>query len=199
MRILNIFRMRFVIFLLQFLILTLLISFMGYEINLDLDIGISQERALIIQFLANYVLFKNLSSLLFIYIIWLSVSLIPIFVYIDLKKAYSMNLLTFFFLNFFPYVFLKQYSLNYFNINFQFHIGNTLLLGITIVGFSIVLSLILKKIKISKKRSRIVNLETIAKSISTVCLQCGTEFDSRPKICFNCNADLTNIKEDNSG
>lgn len=199
MKMINIFRSRFVIFVLQFLMLTILISFMSYDTNIYFDIGISHERALIIQFLANYVLFSNLSSLLFIYIIWLSVSLIPILVYIDFKKAYSMNLLTFFFLNFFPYVFLKQYSPLYFDIYFQFHISNTILLGIVIVGFTIALSLIFKKIKVGKLSSRIVNVETIAKRISSVCLQCGTVFESRPKVCFNCNANLTNKMENSSG
>lgn len=199
MKIIDIFKIRIVIFVVQFLILGLLIFFIRYEVNLDFDEGISKDRALIIQFLANYVLFKKTTGLFVIYIIWLSVSLIPIFVYFDFKRAYSMNLLSFFFLNFFPYIFLSRYSPDYFDVYFQFHIINTLLLGMLIVGFSISLSLIFKKIKISKEGSRIVNLETIAKSISTVCPHCGTEFESHPKFCFNCNADLTIIMEDNSG
>ncbi len=198
MKIIDIFRSRIVIFVLQFLILSLSIFILSYEISLEFDEGIIKEQELIIQFLANYVLFKNLSGLFVLYTIWLSVSLIPIFVYFDFKKAYSMNLLSFFFLNFFLYVFLRRYSRSYFDTYFQFHFINTLLLGIIIFGFSIVLSLLFKKIKIRKSGSQIVNLETIAKSISTVCPQCRTEFESRPKICFNCNADLTLIMADSS-
>ena len=191
MKILEFFRIRIVIFAIQFLILSLFIFIQRYNINLEFDAGIIKERELIIQFLANYVLFDKVSGLLFVYIIWFTVSLIPIFVYVDFKKAYSMNLLAFFFLNFFLYVFLSRYSSEYFNSNFQFHFVNTILLGIFIVGISITLSIILQKITKSIKKSQSADLEAIARSISTKCPQCGTEFNSRPKICYNCNTDLT--------
>ena len=191
MKIFDILRNRIVIFGIQFLILSLFIIIQNYTINLEFDAGIIKERELIIQFLANYVLFDKVSGLLFVYIIWFIVSLIPIFVYVDFKKAYSLNLLAFFFFNFFLYVFLSRYSSEYFNSNFQFHFINTILLGIFIVGISITLSIILKKIIKSIKKPQIADLEAIARSISTKCPQCGTEFNSRPKICYNCNTDLT--------
>jgi len=195
MKILDIFRNRIVIFGIQFLILSLFIFIQSYTINLEFDAGIIKERELIIQFLANYVFFDKVSGLLFVYIIWFTVSLIPIFVYVDFKKAYSLNLLAFFFFNFFLYVFLSRYSGEYFNSNFRFHFINTILLGIFIVGISITLSIILKKIIKSIKKPQIANLEAIARSISTKCPKCGTEFNSRPKICYNCNRDLTIKKE----
>ncbi|KKN14549.1 hypothetical protein LCGC14_0994940 [marine sediment metagenome] len=192
MKIIDVFRMKIVMFLIQILILSLFIYFTRYEfIIFSFNIKTLGEQAVIIQILANYVLFDKLTDLLLIYTIWIMVSLIPILFYNDFKRAYSMNLMTFFFPNFFLYVFLSRYSVEFFNKYFQFHFLNTLLLGIVIVIFSFVISLIFKKIKISKGGSRIVHLETIAKSISTICPQCGTEFESRPKICFNCNADLT--------
>jgi len=199
MKILDIFRIRIVIFAIQFLILSLFVFIQSYNINLEFDAGIIKERELIIQFLANYVLFDKLSGLFFVYIIWFTVSLIPIFAYIDFKKAYSMNLLAFFFLNFFLYVFLSRYSSEYFNSNFQFHFINTILLGIFIVGISITLSIILKKITENRRKPQSADLEAIARSISTKCPECGTEFDSRPKICYNCNTDLTIKSEDING
>ncbi len=199
MKILDIFRIRIVIFAIQFLILSLFIFIQSYNINLKFDAGIIKERELIIQFLANYVLFDKVSGLFFIYIIWFTVSLISIFVYVDYKKAYSMNLLAFFFFNFFLYVFLSRYHSEYFKSNFQFHFVNTILLGIFIVGISITLSIILKKITENRRKPQSADLEAIARSISTKCPKCGIEFDSRPKICYNCNTDLTIKSEDING
>jgi len=47
----------------------------------------------------------------------------------------------------------------------------------------------------SIKKPQIADLEAIARSISTKCPKCGTEFDCLPKICDNCNRDLTIKKE----
>jgi hypothetical protein len=199
MRVKEVFRSRIVIFIIQFLILTLFIFFTGYKINISFDLGVTVDHQAIIQFLANYILFDNLSGLLFMYIIWILVSLIPIFIFNNFKKAYSMNLVTFFFLNFFLYVFLSRYSPEYFNSNFQFHFLHTILLGIVIIGVSILLALLLKKIKKLKIETQIEDLYAIAGESKIKCPTCGTEFESIPKFCYKCNTNLTISIEDKSG
>ncbi|MFX1308143.1 MAG: hypothetical protein ACFE9M_04055 [Promethearchaeota archaeon] len=196
MKLYEVFRNRFVLFIIQTLILNLIIFCFGYQINLNLDIGIAIEQKVIIQFLANYILFDILPSLLFIYLIWILVSLIPIFIYNDFKKSYSMNLITFFFPNFFLYVFLSRYSPVYFNSHFPFHFIHTILLGIVIISLSIGLSLAKKKILRYKVRAQIEDLQFIANQNKLVCPNCGANFSSLPKFCYRCNTDLTGIIED---
>ncbi|MFX1304625.1 MAG: hypothetical protein ACFFBV_09850 [Promethearchaeota archaeon] len=199
MKVKEVFRSRIVIFIFQVLILTLFVFIIGYEMNINFDIGVSIEQEVIMKFLANFLLFNELFGLLYIYFIWILVSLIPILIYNNFKKAYSMNLMTFFFPNFFLYIFLSKHSPEYFNSNFQFHFLHTILLGIIIVGISIGLSLILRKIKRLKIDTQIENLHAIASTSKTVCPNCGTEFESIPKFCYNCNTDLTITIEDKSG
>lgn len=199
MKVKEVFRSRIVIFIFQVLILTLFVFIIGYEMNINFDIGVSIEQEVIMKFLANFLLFNELFGLLYIYFIWILVSLIPILIYNNFKKAYSMNLMTFFFPNFFLYIFLSKHSPKYFNSNFQFHFLHTILLGIIIVGISIGLSLILRKIKRLKIDTQIENLHAIASTSKTVCPNCGTEFESIPKFCYNCNTDLTITIEDKSG
>jgi len=199
MKLKEVFRSRIVIFIIQTLILTLFIFFMDYKININFDAGVLEEQEVIIQFLANYILFDNLFGLFIIYLIWILVSLIPIFIYDNFKKSYSMNLITFFFPNFFLYVFLSRYSPEYFNSNFQFHFLHTILLGVVIVGLSIGLSLLLRKIKRLKIETQIEDLHAIASTSKIMCPNCGTEFESIPKFCYNCNTDLTISIEDKSG
>ena len=88
MKILDFFRSRVVIFLIQIAVLSLFIYGMGYTFYVNLDVGILIEREMIIQFLANYVLFDDLSGLCFIYVGWILISLIPIMFYNNFKKAY---------------------------------------------------------------------------------------------------------------
>lgn len=196
MKVKEVFRSRIVIFIFQILILMLFVFFMGYDININFDMGVSIEQEAIMKFLANFILFNELFGLFFIYLIWILISLIPIFIYNNFKKAYSMNLMTFFFPNFFLYIFLSRYSPEYFNSNFQFHFLHTILLGIVIVGLSIVLSLLLRKIKKLKIETQIEDLHAIASTSKTICPNCGTEFESIPKFCYNCNTDLTITIED---
>ncbi|MFX1570323.1 MAG: hypothetical protein ACFFCV_18335 [Promethearchaeota archaeon] len=199
MRLIDFFRSKIIIFLIQIIILSFFIYGFGYVFNINFDIDISIERQVIIQFLANYVLFNDLSGLCFIYIGWILISLLPIFLYNNFKKAYSMNLITFFFPNFFLYIFLWRYSEEYFDINFQFHILQTILLGIAIVIFSIVISIILKRITIDKIGTQTDDVSTIAGKIKSICPKCGTKFDSIPRYCYKCNADLSiNLEEKNT-
>lgn len=199
MKLIDFFRSRIILFLIQILLLSLLIYSFNYKFNIIFDIGILKEREVIIQFLANYVLFDDLSGLYFIYISWILVSLIPIFVYNNFKKAYSMNLMTFFFPNFFLYVFLWNYSPYYFDSKFPFHFLHTILLGVLLISFSIGLSLLLKKIMKLKIETQIEDLHDIANQNRIICPNCGTEFNSIPRFCYNCNTDLTIRTEDQDG
>ncbi len=191
MKLIDFFRSRIILFLIQILLLSLLIYSFNYKFNIIFDIGILKEREVIIQFLANYVLFDDLSGLYFTFISWILVSLIPIFVYNNFKKAYSMNLMTFFFPNFFLYVFLWNYSPYYFDSKFPFHFLHTILLGVLLISFSIGLSLLLKKMMKSKMETQIEDLHDIANQNRIICPNCGTEFNSIPRFCYNCNTNLT--------
>jgi hypothetical protein len=123
----------------------------------------------------------------------MGVSLIAIIIFNDYKKAYSTNLTSFFLINFFVYVFLYNYSFNYFEIYFTHLFLNSLVLGFLIIIFSIGVSLILKhfrKSSLLKKDEKVSKLN--GKSLF-VCPNCGTEFNSIPLYCYNCNSKL--IKE----
>ena len=163
-----------------------------FEIEFDPDI--SAERKAIIQFLANYIAF-NLDGLLFIYSIWIFVALISIFVFVDYKKAYAMNLTTFFFPNYFFYVFLWRYSRNYFDLYFPVLMWQTFLLGVFITFISIVLSLLIKKL-VKHEKVVIEDLKAIEAKNKFKCPFCGTEFNSIPKFCYNCSKEM--IKEQES-
>lgn len=199
MKAFKIIRSRIFIFIIQFLILSLFIIYSGYKFNIIFDNPPNEptiEQKVVTQFLANYVLFNTISELVFIYSIWILVSLIPIFIYINYKKAYSMNLITFFFPNFFLYIFLSRYSTVYFNSNFQFHLLHTILLGIVITGISIGCSIGLNKILKYIKKDQIEIIDSIVKEGQIVCPNCGIKFESIPKYCYKCNRILT-TPEDN--
>ena len=67
MKIIDVFRSRIILFMIQILLLTLFIYVIGYQNEISLDVGISIEREKIIQILANYTLFDNLFGLFFLY------------------------------------------------------------------------------------------------------------------------------------
>jgi hypothetical protein len=193
MKAVKIIRNRIFIFIIQFLILSIIIIYSNYEFTLIFNSPPDEptiEQKVVTQFLANYVLFDKISDLFFIYTIWFLVSLIPVSIYFNYKKAYSMNLITFFFLNFFVYIFLSRYSEGYFNSYFQFHIWHTILLGIVIIGLSIGLSLGLNKILKYTKRDHIDAIDFLAKEGQVTCPNCGIKFESIPKYCYKCNTIL---------
>jgi len=127
------------------------------------------------------------------YVAWLIVSLLPIIINQDPKKACSTNLLTFFVLNFFVYVFLfsgdMRVTSDFFSSNFVPLLWNTIILGIVILIYSFLISLILKKLK-STQLEKSSNLILNDKPLMT-CPKCGTEFDSIPLYCYKCNSKLT--------
>jgi len=188
---------KIVIFLFQIVILSLIIYSFDYKFNINFDTDISIEHKKIIQFLANYIMFDNLYNLVFIYSIWIIVSQIPIFIFNDYKKAYSTNLTTFFFPNFFFYVFLRNHYRLYFNANFLNLFIKTIILGIFIVSLSIVLALTLKAIIKPNAEVQYKDLQLIASKCKSKCPKCGTEFNSIPQFCYNCNTKLIANMEDN--
>ena len=192
MKIKNYFKSKLVLLIIQILILSLLMSVFQYNSQIEFTSSISEERKLIIQLLSNYIMYNNSFGFMYIYLTWILVLLMPIFIFKDFKKAYSMNLLAFFFPNFFFYVFYYRYSETDFNALFPSLIIKTIILGITIVIISIGLSLILKFIKPFRKETKEDNLKQIELQSKITCQNCGTEFNSVPKYCYNCNNLLTN-------
>ncbi|MFX1268442.1 MAG: hypothetical protein ACFFAK_10830 [Promethearchaeota archaeon] len=128
--------------------------------------------------------------MIFIYLVWILVGLIPVFIYRNLRKAYSTNLLIFFLPNFFFYVFLSRYSPAYFNLEFPNLIIKSIVLCIIIISISIGLSFLLNRL--SKKDLTITkeDLGIIQKETTMICPSCGTPFKSIPQYCYKCNFKL---------
>ncbi|MHA2288423.1 MAG: hypothetical protein ACXABG_06515 [Promethearchaeota archaeon] len=195
MKKLKLFKSKLVLFCIQILFLSLFVVIFNYEFQINFDVSTDPraiEQQLIIRFLANLIMYNDTFGFVYISLTWFMVSLIPISIYNDFKKAYSMNITTFFFPNFFFYVFYWRYSEIYFNAQFPTYITNTIILSLMIVIESIVLSLLLKFIKKLRKDSEPINLEQIETLNRTECPKCGTQFNSIPKYCFNCNHLITN-------
>jgi hypothetical protein len=176
--------------------LGLFIYFFGYQIEINFDSTVSIPQQGVIQLVANYVLFNKSSGMIFIYYIWIMVSFIPDFLYNNFKKAYSLNLLTFFFLNFFAFTFLYQHSKEYFDANFLFHLLNSILLGLIITAISYLISIFRKYINKDKNDDHLEDLHAVANQIKSKCPKCGTEFDSTPTYCYNCNTKLITKPEE---
>lgn len=193
MKISSFFKKKTINFVIQFFLLTFMIFLFNYSFFIEFDPSIENEQRVIIQFLANYVLFRDVNGIIFMYVAWLIVSLLPIIINQDPKKACSTNLLTFFVLNFFVYVFLfsgdMRVTSDFFSSNFVPLLWNTIILGIVILIYSFLISLILKKLK-STQLEKSSNLILNDKPLMT-CPKCGTEFDSIPLYCYKCNSKLT--------
>jgi len=185
-------KLKVVNFLFQILILSLLIYIFNYKFKINFDGEISIERQRIIQFLANYIMYnrEDIFGLYFIYMSWIIVSLIPIFNFQDYKAAYSTNLYTFFFPNFFFYIFLSRYSPNYFESYFLHLLIQTLILGLFIVIFSIGVSFLLNKTIRLKSKAQFEDFKKLVEEIKFSCPYCGTEFNSHPQYCYNCLKEL---------
>jgi len=190
MKILKIIRSKIIIFLIQLALLSLFLIIFEYTFEIGFDSSISTDRRQIIQFLANYIMFEGLNDTLLIYGLWLLVATIPIIIHRNVKKVYSMNLLTFFFPNFFFYVFLSRYSPLYFSENFGKLFLNTIILALVLISYSIILSFIVNYFWKTTKKEENFKLLEIDKKVVSVCPQCGTKFDSKPLYCYNCNAKL---------
>lgn len=185
---------KIVLFLIQFIILSVVIFSSGYYFVISFDSGITIERQIIIQFLANYVMFGSFFQFFFLGCTWLIIILIPIFLLNNYRKSATMNLATFFFPNFFFYVFLSRYSINYYNSNMPILLFKTILLGVIIVLVSLSGTFILKRIVRTDKSLGYRDLDQKNYKIEYKCVKCGTEFKSLPKYCYNC---LNKIIEEN--
>jgi len=190
------FKSKLVLFIIQIILLSIFIYIFNYRFKIDFDKGITFERERIIQYLASYIMFEGLTDFLFILLIWILISLIPIFILKNAKKTYLMNLTTFFFPNFFFYVFLFRYSPQYFNNFFTQLFLKTFILCLILIFFSIGLSLILKSFIHFETEVREAELELITSKIKMKCPKCGTEFNSSPKYCYKCNTNLIKDTED---
>ena len=85
---------------------------------------------------------------------------------------------------------------DFFTVNFIPLIVNSILLGLTITLYSIFLSILLNKIK-SARLEKKVSEKVIDENPLIICPKCGTEFDSIPLYCYNCNSKLTSDEIDN--
>ncbi|MHA1689024.1 MAG: hypothetical protein ACTSUN_06775, partial [Promethearchaeota archaeon] len=159
-------------------------------VNLLFDEGILEVRKTMISFLGRYILYQTPDDFLFLHACWMFISLIPSLLYLDYKRATSMNLTTFFIPNFFFYVFFFRYSPNHFSIYFSKFFLQTIIIGIIFISFSIASSLVLLKIKnlfLNRWRKEANKVEL---SIQFKCPYCGTEFQSLPRFCYNCSKEL---------
>ena len=107
----SLFKSKLMVFCIQILILLISNMLFKYRIQIDFDLSTDPragEQQFIIQFLANLVLYNTNFGISYINITWVIVSLIPIIIFNNYRKAYSMNLTTFFFSEFFFLHFLLE-------------------------------------------------------------------------------------------
>lgn len=204
MKIVGVFQKKIVIFIIQIAILSLLIYIFNYRYVLNLQLypptpDTTEEQIAIIEFLATYLMYEDSTDAFFIYICWSLISIIPALIYDDYMKAFKMNLITFLFVNFFLYIFLYRHVNYYFRENFSIIFTKTYITGIIITILSIEISLILKKIRKPKSKERLEDLQIITNRIKTKCPNCGTEFNSIPQFCYNCNIRIIKETEENVG
>lgn len=193
MKIKTLFKSKLMVFCIQILILLISSVIFNYRIHIDFDLSTDPragEQQFIIQFLANIILYNTTFGFLYINIIWVIVSVLSILIFNNYRKAYSMNLTTFFFPNFFFYIFYWRYSITSFSSVFPTFLVETIALSIAILIISIGLSLILKLIRNEEKKVDITEIDLKNRS---ECPQCGTKFESKPKYCYNCNTHLKEV------
>ncbi len=184
---------KLLMFIVQLTIVSLFVYIYNGQFSINFDRDITPERKIVIQGLGNLVLYNsdNLSGSLFIFLLWIFVSLIPVLVYKNYKKAYSTNLRAYLFPTFFFYVFLSRYSPIYFKSNIYDLLIITFVLTALIILFSIGTSLVIKRLIRSKNLPRMEDLSRLENENKINCPQCGIAFDSIPKYCYNCSKELT--------
>jgi len=199
MKIKSIFKSKLMVFCIQISILLISNAIFNYRIQIDFDLSTDPragEQQFIIQFLANIILYNTTFGFFYITITWVIVSLLPILIFNNFRKTYSMNLTTFFFPNFFFYVFYWRYSIASFSSVLPTFLVETIALAITIVIISIGLSFVLKLIRNEEKKVEIMDIELKNRS---KCPQCGAKFESKPNYCYNCNTYLKEEVGENIG
>ena len=193
-RLSRVFKSKIVIFVIQMALLSLFIYFFNFKSLIKFDADVTQDRQIIIQFLANFVIFtmelNGFGGFLFIFLSWTIISLIPVLIFNNYKKAWSMNLITFFLPNFFFYVFYARYSKFNFNLIFPTLFLQTILIGLYLIGISIFLSIGQKRLRKTDIMINVQDLNEIIAESKSKCPYCGTEFESVPKYCYNCSKQI---------
>ncbi|MFO8019119.1 MAG: hypothetical protein R6U96_10820 [Promethearchaeia archaeon] len=176
------------LFLIQMGLLYTLKFVFQYEYKIAFDETISSFHRDLIKFLGGFFLFGPAGSLpLLPYVSWTLAALVPILIHRKPKKAYSLNLLTFFLINFFFYVFLERYSSNfYYAHNFSLFL-QSIILGIYLFGISISLGFVFQKLGENSQEENRMNLEKIVERTRSECPYCGTKFESIPEYCYKCS------------
>lgn len=190
-------RSKLVIFIVQFVLLSLLLFIVNYEFPINFDDSIIPEQQRIIQFLGNYVLYEDLFGFLFISGIWIGISLIPIIIFKDPRTSTTTNLKLFLFLNFFFYIFLSRYSPIYFKAEFWNLFIKTITLLIPIMILSAVLSYGISRLIEPKEETRIEDFRKVVDSTTYTCPNCGTVYHSIPKYCYKCLTEIVQPNENN--
>jgi len=178
------------IFILQVIILSLFIFGFDYSFPIAFDSGITPERELIIQFLGNYILIDSYIDMLFLYGVWTLITLIPILILNDSRRALGANLKVLFFPNFFFYLFLSRYSPNYFNSNWLILLIPFLIFAITIIFLSVLVPKLYNQLKPTNHEVKMHQLRKIAEENRQKCPNCGEEFESSPIFCYKCSTRL---------
>jgi uncharacterized membrane protein (DUF485 family) len=185
------------IFILQVITLSLFIFGFDYSIPIAFDSGITPERELIIQFLGNYILIDNYIDALFLYGVWALVTLLPIVILNDSRRAFGANLKLLFFPNFFFYLFLSRYSPNYFNSKWLILLTPFLLFAITIIFLSVAIPKLYHTLNPTNHEAQMHELRKIAEENRKKCPTCGAEFDSSPLFCYKCSTRLHSLENEN--
>ncbi|MFW9948575.1 MAG: hypothetical protein ACFFKA_00445 [Candidatus Thorarchaeota archaeon] len=199
MKLTSLYKSKLGLFTIQIMILTFFIFIFQYNFPIEFDGSILVERRFIIQFLANYIMYEWDVSLIFMYSIWILVLLIPVIVLKDIKKVLIINITTFFFPNFFFYIFLSRYSPIYFELNVGLLFLKTFIFALIIASFSLLSMIVLNLIRNLKKEVVEQDITLIEQHVKSKCPYCGTEFNSNPIYCYKCNNQIVQVLEDTNG
>jgi uncharacterized membrane protein (DUF485 family) len=183
------------IFTIQVLILSFFILCFDYSFPIAFDSGITYERAIIIQFLGNYILVDTPIDAIFLFGIWTLAAMVPVGLLKNSRRAIGANLKLFFFPNFFFYLFLSRYSPKYFNSRWVILFMPFLIFAIILIIASWVIPQIRQKLETTESETRLRELRKVAEDNRTKCPNCGEKFDSSPTYCYQCSTRL--IPEEN--
>lgn len=183
------------IFTIQVLILSFFILCFDYSFPIAFDSSITYERAIIIQFLGNYILVDTPIDAVFLYGVWTLAAMIPVVLLANSRRALGANLKLLFFPNFFFYLFLSRFSPNYFNSMWFILFIPFLIFAIILIVASWVIPWIYQKLETTESETRLRELRKVVEDNRAKCPNCGEEFDSTPTYCYKCSTRL--IPEEN--
>ncbi len=186
----NVYKSKIGIFVIQVVLLTVFIWIFNYSIPINFDPGILYEREVIIQFIGNYVIADTFMHGLLLFVVWFIVSLFPVVIYRESKRAMFANLKLMFFPNFFFYLFYHRYSPTFFSSTWGRFLLPFLLLGGCILMISVLFPTIYHKLTATKPEVKREELRKLAQKSRSRCPKCGAEFDSKPTFCYKCSTRL---------